>query len=46
MTKKLNEYLDKCSEVYLDEELDETFKNSSIERLEEILKKKKRRKIY
>ena len=40
MTKKLNEYLDKCSEEYSDEELDETFKNSSIEWLKEIRKKK------
>ena len=39
MTKKLNEYLGKCSEEYSDKELDETFKNSSIERLKEILKK-------
>ena len=39
MTKKLSEYLGKCSEEYSDEESDETFKDSSIERLKEILKK-------
>ena len=43
MTKKLSEYLGKCSEEYSDEESDETFKNSSIERLKEILKKKTRK---
>ena len=39
MTEKLSEYLGKCSEEYSDEESDETFKNSSIKRLKEILKK-------